>query len=115
MPVFHEVEITYDGETYTVVPSMALLRQIELQGISILHVAHQAAQGKPQASLMATVVAAVLRAAGAKVTDVDLYAEFTQGDTAKVAALYNQVLDAISPSAPDEKKPVAPDKKRPSK
>lgn len=109
MSVFREIEIEWDGETYTVVPSMRLLRSIEGEGISLMHVTNQVAQGKPQASLMATIMAKVMQSAGAKVTDDALYGEFMSSDPTAVMRLYESVIVALSPVEPDQKKPVAPD------
>ena len=106
MSVFRETTISWDGKDYTFVPSMRLLRSIENEGVSILHVAHQVAQGKPQASLMAFIIAKVMQAAGARVSEEDIAGELMAGDAAKVMALYEQVLTAISPAP---KKAAAPE------
>lgn len=109
MAVFRDFEIEWNGEIYKVKPSMALLRTIEGQGVSVMHVTYMASSGRPQASHMAPIVGTVMRSAGAKVTDEELCAEFMVGDDLKVWALWNSVLEAISPTAPAEKKPEAPD------
>lgn len=115
MAVFNDFDIEWGGVTYTVSPSMRLLRAIEGQDISLMNVVYQSQSGKPQASIMATVVGIVLRSAGAKVSDDDLCAEFMVGSNKAVWQLWNDVLEAISPTAPAEKKPAAPEKKPQSK
>lgn len=103
MSVFREMKIEWGGEEYTFTPSMALLRSIEMQGISIMGVASQISNGRAQASLMATIIAAVLQSAGAKVTDDDIYAELTTGNALEVMALYESVMIAITPEQKGKK------------
>jgi len=109
MTVFRDVTIEWKGEAYTVTPSMRLLRLIEGENISLMHVAHEVAKGRPQASLMAFVISMVLRSAGAKATEEEIYAEIVTGDTTSVMALYEDVIAAISPTPVDAKKPEALD------
>ena len=108
MGVFRETDIKWKGQTYKLVPSMALLRAIELQGISLMHVEWQVATGKPQASLMSTVIAIVLADAGAEVTEEEIYQEIRSADPSDVLALYRQVMTAISPEDKKAKKAAAP-------
>lgn len=109
MAVFREFPIEWDGTTYTVVPSMRLMRAIESENISLMHVASQVSKGKPQASLMAFIIGTVMRSAGAKITDEELFAELTVGDAVAAYHLYEKVIEAISPTEPTSKKRAAPD------
>lgn len=105
MSVFRETTIEWGGETYTLVPSMALLRAIELQGISLMHVEWQVGSGKPQASLMSTIIALCLVHAGAKeVTEELIYQEIRSSEPSEVLALYRHVMNAISPEDKTPKK-----------
>ncbi len=107
MTVFRETTISWGGQDYTFTPSMKLLRQIETQGISLMAVAFEVSQGRPQASLMATILAIVMRSAG--VPDVDeeqLLLDLSYGDMEKIMLLYQTIMLAIMPQP--TKKPDAP-------
>ena len=107
--VFRECEIVWKGETYKFTPSMSVIRSIELKGISLMGVIQSVGAGKPQASLMAVIIGDVLRAAGAKVTDEEIY--LVLNTNAKDAMIvYMSVVEALSPSDPSEKKPEATQK-----
>jgi hypothetical protein len=108
MAVFREVQIEWEGETHTFVPSMALLRRIETNGVSIMRVAYEVSQGKPQTSHMAWILFNVLSDAGVDADEEELFADLIAGDHAKVMALYRAVMDAITPQT--GKKPDAPSK-----
>jgi len=103
MSVFREMQISWGGESYAFTPSMKLLRSIELQGISIMSVAAQVAQGQAQASLMSTIIGSVLRSAGFKVLDDEVYAELTTGNAKEVMELYQKVMVAITPDMKGKK------------
>lgn len=103
MGVFREMQIEWGGESYTFTPSMQLLRSIELQGISIMSVAAQVSRGQAQASLMSTIIASVLRSAGAKASDDDIYAELTTGSPEEVMSLYKTIMIAITPDTKGKK------------
>lgn len=111
MTVFRDVTIEWKGEAYTVTPSMRLLRLIEGENISLMSVAHNVAMGKPQVSHMAFIIATVLRSGGAEVSDEEIMMELSLGsDPAAAMALFEQVMEAISPAPTDGKKPEAPAK-----
>jgi hypothetical protein len=103
--VFRESVIAWGGKEYTFTPSMRLLRNIESDGTSIMHVAHMVHTGKPQASIMARIVAMVMQSAGANVSEDDIYQAIMVGEQEQALSLYGAVMEAISPSAPSEKKP----------
>lgn len=107
MSVFRDFEIEWAGEKYTVLPTMRLLRSIESDGTSITNVIHQVSTGKPQASIMARIVAMVMQSGGAPVTDEEMYAELVNGDVEAILELYFSIIEAISPAPVDEKKPKA--------
>lgn len=113
MSVFRETKIKWGGKSYTLVPSMSLLRAIELQGISLMHVEWQVGAGKPQASLMSTIIAIVLTHAGADgVTEDLIYQDIRSSDPSEVLALYRSIMTAISPEdkAPKKAEASAADK-----
>jgi hypothetical protein len=110
MSVFRETEIEWRGEKYKLVPSMQLLRAIELQGISLMHVEWQVATGKPQASLMATIMALVLASAGVDdIGEDEVYQEIRSADPKQALRTYNAIMAALSPVDKTAKKDEAPD------
>lgn len=108
MSVFRETTIKWDGEEYKFTPSMGLLRQIEGGHVSIMRTAYEVSQGSPQTSHMAWILRNVLMAAGAHVSEEQLFTDLTIGEHAKVMALYRDVMEAITPQP--SKKPDAPSK-----
>ena len=75
MPVFRELTIKWKGDEYKFVPSMKIMRSIEMGDISFTDIAVRTSQGRPPVSHIAFVLAKILTAAGCKVTDEDVYAE----------------------------------------
>jgi len=109
--VQREFTITWKGREYTFTPTLRLLRQIEAEGnLSIMSVAAEAANGRPQTFLLAFLLSRVLRAAGVPVTEDELAAELWGGNAAsaeEVLNLYAAVMGMLAPVV-DEKKPDAP-------
>jgi hypothetical protein len=104
MAVFRELTIKWRGEEYTFVPSMKLMRSIEMGDISFTDIAVRTSQGRPPISHIAFVLAKMLNAAGAKVTDDMVYSELINGTADEVANLISFVMMAFSPAETDEKK-----------
>lgn len=107
MAVFRELTITWKGEDYRVTPSMRLMRSIEMGDISFTDIAVRTSQGRPPISHIATVLAKMLQAAGAKVTDEAVYEELVTGSQETVTTLISVVLTAFSPSESNPKNPAA--------
>ena len=97
MAVFRELVIVWKGTEYKFVPSMKLMRAIEMGDISLTDIAVRTAQGRPPISHIAFVLARMLQAAGAQVTEEDAYAELITGTQEAVTALITTVLQAFSP------------------
>lgn len=104
MAVFRELTIKWRGEEYTFAPSMKLMRSIEMGDISFTDIAVRTSQGRPPISHIAFVLAKMLNAAGAKVTDEQVYSELISGSSEEVANLISFVMLAFSPAETDEKK-----------
>lgn len=106
MAVFREVTIGWGGQEYTFTPAMRLIRRIDgmlLQdGLSITKVVYHAAKGDWPSGAMALIIAEVMKEAGAKVTEAEIYAELTNSP-ADVIPLYSAVIEAISPTDPGKK------------
>jgi hypothetical protein len=107
MAVFRELTISWKGEEYKFTPSMRLMRSIEMGDISFTDIAVRTSQGRPPISHIAFVLAKMLQAAGAKVTDDDVYEELVTGDQDSITALISLVLTAFSPGESNAKNPAA--------
>lgn len=107
MPVFRELDITWKGETYKFVPSMKIMRSIEMADVSLADISVRTSQGRPPISHIAFVLAQMLASVGVKVTDEDVYAELISGDEQQVAALITTVLLSFAPADGNAKNPDA--------
>jgi hypothetical protein len=104
MAVFRELTIKWRGEEFKFTPSMRLMRSIEMGDISFTDIAVRTSQGRPPISHISFVLAKMLNAAGAKVTDDMVYSELINGTADEVANLISFVMMAFSPAETDEKK-----------
>jgi hypothetical protein len=107
MAVFRELTISWKGEEYKFTPSMRLMRSIEMGDISFTDIAVRTSQGRPPISHIAFVLAKMLQAAGAKVTDDEVYEELVTGDQDSITGLISLVLTAFSPGENNAKNPAA--------
>lgn len=98
MAVFRELTIKWKGAEYTFVPSMKLMRSIEMGDISFTDIAVRTSQGRPPISHISLVLAKMLQSAGAKVTDEQIYEELVSGSQDNVTELITLVLTAFTPS-----------------
>lgn len=103
MAVFRELIINWKGTDYKFVPSMKLMRSIEMGDISFTDIAVRTSQGRPPISHIAFVLAKMLQSAGCKVSDEQVYMELVGGSQNDVTALIGVVLTAFSPSEPNPK------------
>lgn len=103
MAVFRELTIKWKGKDYTFVPSMRLMRSIEMGDISFTDIAVRTSQGRPPISHISFVLAKMLASAGCKVTDEDVYQELISGSQEEVTNLISFVLMAFSPAETDSK------------
>ena len=98
MAVFRELTINWKGTDYKFVPSMRLMRSIEMGDISFTDIAVRTSQGRPPVSHIAYVLAKMLQSAGCKVTEDDVYERLVIGTQDEVTILISTVLTAFSPS-----------------
>jgi hypothetical protein len=98
MAIFRELTIKWKGEEYRFVPSMKLMRSIEMGEISFTDIAVRTSQGRPPISHISFVLAKMLQSAGAKVTDEQVYEELVTGDQESITFLINLVLTSFSPT-----------------
>lgn len=107
MAIFRELTIKWKGEEHRFVPSMKLMRSIEMGDISFTDIAVRTSQGRPPVSHIAFVLSKMLQSAGAKVTDEQVYEELINGSATDVADLISLVMLAFSPSETKAKNPDA--------
>lgn len=105
MAVFRDMTITWRGTDYTVTPTLRLMRQIESGNISFTAMAARVSAGEPPISHVTAALTKLLQAAGATVTEDDVYDELWNGEPASVQHLVTSVLLAFSPGERDPKKP----------
>jgi hypothetical protein len=98
MAIFRELTIKWKGEEYRFVPSMKLMRSIEMGEISFTDIAVRTSQGRPPISHISFVLAKMLQSAGAKVTDEQVYEELVTGDQESITFLISLVLTSFSPT-----------------
>jgi len=109
MSVFREVDMEWGGETYTVTPSNKVLRRIEGEGISLVHMAERVSKGEPPLSQLAFVIATLLQHGGAKVSEDDIYLGLVDAEGSKeLISLAENTMLAIFPQDVAGKKPDAP-------
>jgi len=102
--VFRTVEMTWEGKTYEVKPTMALLNKIE-QRVSLASLVRGLATDAPPLSHMAVVMGEFLRAGGARVGDDEVYRELVTGDVGSLVAMRDAIFAAVFP---EPKKKDAP-------
>jgi len=103
MAVFRELTINWKGKDYKFVPSMKLMRSIEMADISFTDIAVRTSQGRPPISHISFVLTKMLSAAGCKVQDEEVYGELIGGRQDQVTNLISLVLMAFSPSETNPK------------
>jgi len=104
--VFREIDLEWDGETYTIVPSMALLKRIKAKGINGLQLANACIQGGADPVDMAVVHAIFMKEAGVIVAEDESYGFITSG-TDQMIDFQMAFVAAVLPSIDLGKKPVA--------
>ena len=94
--VYQDILMEWEGVEYTIKPSMRPMQDIE-QEFSISRVAHRITNGDAPWSHMAAIVGAMLRSAGAEVTDDDVFSELMQGDSKVVQDMAIALISAAFP------------------
>lgn len=99
--MFRELEITYDAKPYRVKPTMDLIRRLELAGFSPFELARRVHRQDQCFAIYASFLAEVLRYAGANVTDDQIYAQLTSGQSmADLTVQVGRIVSAILPPSP---------------
>lgn len=100
MSVTRQIEIDWQGETYVVTPSNALLRQIEMTGVSLAGLVSGFASGQPQTFIFAFVLSRFLQSAGAEdVSEEEVRAVLDALPQEKVVAIMTTVIGTIVPTS----------------
>ena len=94
--IFRIINLTWDGKTYEVKPTMALLNRIE-QSVSLAALVRGFSTGNVQLSHLAVVFGEFLRAGGARVSDDEVYRELMTGEPETLAAMRDAVFAAVFP------------------
>lgn len=99
--MFRELEITYDAKPYRIKPTMDLIRRLELAGFSPFELARRVHRQDQCFAIYASFLAEVLRYAGANVTDAQIYAQLTSGQSmADLTVQVGRIVSAILPPSP---------------
>jgi hypothetical protein len=94
--VFRTVEMTWEGKTYEVKPTMALLNRIE-QRVSLASLLRGLTTDAPALSHMAVVMGEFLRAGGARVSDDEVFRELVVGEAGSLIAMRDAIFSAVFP------------------
>lgn len=110
MAVFREVELKWQGETYTMTPSLAVLRRIKSHGLNNVQLASECFHGGVDPCDLVVVHCAFMSEAGVKITEEESY-EFLTSGSPDVVAFQMAYVQAVIPSVDLGKKQEAPAKK----
>ena len=102
--ISNEVELTYQGKEYTITLSMGLINRIESAGVNLFQLQIDLESGGiPPLTLISTMMAVMLNAAGAKVTPEDVWEEVNHGETLEVVQSARLLVMACFPKARERK------------
>lgn len=114
--VFREIELAYDGQTYTLTPSVKMLRRVESRGVNILgtiqRLSGSEATGDVPIFDLATIACAFLQEAGVNGVDEDqVYGEFvddlSENNGKGVQAFCRALDEAVTPVSKNRPSPAA--------
>ena len=99
--MFRELEITFDNKPYRIKPTMDLIRRLEVAGFSPFDLARRVHRGDQCFAVYASFLGEILRYAGANVTDDQIYAQLTSGQSmANLLVKVGQIVSVILPPSP---------------
>ena len=104
--VFREIELTWDGEEYTIVPSMLLLKRIKAKGINNLFLANACMQGGADTIDLAVAHNIFMKEAGVTIGEDESYGFIMSGTDAMIG-FQMAYVSAVLPGIDLGKKPVA--------
>jgi hypothetical protein len=94
--IFRTVSLAWDGQTYEIKPTMALLNKIE-QRVSLAALVRRLSTDAPPLSHMAFVLGEFLRSAGARVDDAEIYRELVTGEAEALMGILDAIFAAVFP------------------
>jgi hypothetical protein len=109
MAIFQPVELSWDGEVFTI-PANRVLGAIAVieEQITFSELVASSSAGRPPMATIAKAFAGVLRYAGSRVTDEEVYAGmFDQGAQESIALSINTLLVMMVPPGALEKHGIA--------
>ena len=99
--MFRELELTFNGVIYRVKPTMDLIRRLEVAGFSPFDLARRVHRQDQCFAVYASFLGEILRYAGANVTDDQIYAQLTSGQSmADLLVQVGRIVSAILPPSP---------------
>lgn len=102
--ISNEVTISFQGEEYTIPMSMGLVNKIEQSGVNLFQLQIDLESGGiPPLTLVSTMMAVMLNAAGAKLSPEDVWEEINHGDTVDVIQSARALVVACFPKAKERK------------
>ncbi|QDP55378.1 MAG: hypothetical protein Tp176DCM1853251_62 [Prokaryotic dsDNA virus sp.] len=110
MSVFRELTFTYQGETLTVTPSLALLRRIKARGIHNVILANKCIHGGADLEDLAAVHHEFMRAAGREISEDESYGFVSGQNLTEIIGFQQAYVQAVLPAVDFGKKPEAPGK-----
>lgn len=109
--VFREIELKWEGEVYTMTPSLSILRSIKSHGLNNVQLASECFHGGVDPCDLVIVHRAFLGAAGVSITEEESY-EFLTSGASEVVEFQLAYVQAVIPSVDLGKKPAAPAPKK---
>lgn len=102
--ISNEVTIKFQGEEYTVPMSMGLNNKIEQAGVNLFQLQIDLESGGiPPLTLVSTMMAVMLNAAGAKVSADDVWEEINHGETIETIQAARALVMACFPRSKERK------------
>lgn len=98
--IWNDIQIEWQGETYTVKPTMDLINKLEQgEGMSLASMLVRLSKRDLPSSVACELIARTLRYAGASVTSEDVYMATTGGLDADAINMAGTILEAVLPSS----------------
>ena len=106
MQIYNELEILWEGETYSVKPTLQLIQDIESKkGFSIGNLYYRHSQGDLPLSMVAECYQKILTYAGVNVTADEVYQAFYGAENDFIMSAVNAFFMACFPNSKDNPKP----------
>ncbi len=104
--VFPTVSVNWQGVDYDIVPNMKLINEIENR-FGLARFSGRIESGDPPLSHLASILAMMLRHAGAEATDEEVMQDLVHGSPEEVLDVASKVLYAVWPQSKKSPPPAA--------